>query len=164
MSSSGWRVKEVTPRQLADRRWVQFPAPAATRELHLPHGSDWPSIRDAGRNPAQARIRRAHSWKGVAMDSASERTQLPVVTTHRPRTRIAGPAQNGTEPRCTAGDGCARRSLRAPAESAVLRRRKTVSRNGVTASTLSAGTGRYAEQVPTACAWRQDCRRSQGPG
>ena len=42
------------------------------------------------------------------MDSASERTRTPVVTTHRP-TRIDGPAQNGDEPRLGVGVGFQRR-------------------------------------------------------
>ncbi len=83
------------------------------------------------------------------MDSASEHTRAPVVTVHRP-TRIHGPAQTGTEPRWEMVSTPTSPRV-APAESVVLRRRQTDIRNGITVRSALRG-GRYAEQVPTACA------------
>jgi len=36
------------PRQLAVRCGARFPTAEVNGEMRLPHGSDWPSIREAG--------------------------------------------------------------------------------------------------------------------
>src|SRR5688572_13829670 len=36
-----------------------IPGPCGNQGQHAPHGSDWPSIREAGAKPAKTRIRRA---------------------------------------------------------------------------------------------------------
>ena len=51
----------------------QFPTAEVNREMHLPHGSDWSSIREAGRKPGTAGTRPAGSRERVATGSASER-------------------------------------------------------------------------------------------
>ena len=141
-----------------------IPDPRGAGEQRHPHGSDWPSIREAGRKPDGARIRRATAgskWLGTAQANA------PV--THRYNeqapTRIAGPAQNGNEPRRVVVSRYPRRSkwLR------WIRDGPTATQNGrqergnrhaalrggtPDESRIRLGTrGRYTEQVPTAWAW-----------
>src|SRR4051795_12815607 len=87
--SRGWEGRGISL-QLSVRCRVQSPASATTGEQRLPHGSDWSSIRGAGRKPAGARVRRA------ATGSRSLRVGRQTrVNTHRqtPRpTRTQGPA------------------------------------------------------------------------
>lgn len=54
----------------------QFPTAEVNGEMRLPHGSDWSSIRDAGRKPSTVGTRPAGSREQVAMGSASERPSI----------------------------------------------------------------------------------------
>jgi len=61
------------PGQLVVRCGVRVPAAEVNGEMRLPHGSDWSSIREAGRKPGTAGTRPAGSREQVTTGSASER-------------------------------------------------------------------------------------------
>ncbi len=52
---------------------LQVPTPEVNREMHLPHGSDWSSIREAGRKPVMPRTSRGQIREQVARSSQPER-------------------------------------------------------------------------------------------
>ena len=50
------------------------PQPRVSREMHLPQGSDRPSIPEAGGKPGPFRTQLNHPWEQVVMASASKGT------------------------------------------------------------------------------------------
>ena len=119
-----------------------------TGERHVPHGSDWSSIREAGtsgqdRNPTDL------VWKRAGMDSVSK----GMVTRRHVDQAYVGYwlAQTGTGSGTGSVDTDRSSLLTNPAESTILPPRKTDIRNEVTAPAPSIFWSRI-EQVPTACA------------
>lgn len=65
---------------------LQFPTAEVNSEMRLPHGSDWPSIREAGRKPGNTPSPMGCPGSRLTMGSESERTLCAAVA--RSRTHV----------------------------------------------------------------------------
>lgn len=113
-------------------------------EMHLPHGSDWSSIREAGRKPGTARTRLAGFREQAAMGSQPERTvhhgACEHTLTHRDietsQRGLIGLAQKGTAYGAGGLPTDRFSPPRNPVDSVTLRLRKTNTRNEITTPVL----------------------------
>jgi hypothetical protein len=136
--------------QLGTRSWVRTPTVEVNDEMRIPHGSDWPSIREAGMKAGNHPNPMGWPASRVAM-----RRHTNVRLSHRHECTcqrgLIGRPKTGKATR--AGSLFADRfSLHSdPVDSTTLRLHKTSTRNGVTISWLPSQVDTTGRDRLTAC-------------